>query len=591
MAGRELSRERLQAALDRAAESLLESRRPEGCWEGRLSSSALSTATAVSALSIAAPKEDAGLVSAGVRWLARTQNPDGGWGDTPESPSNLSTSLLVHAALRLARPRDLPFGVEAALRGYLERTAGPSEDAWREAVSSAYAPDRTFAVPILSNLALAGAGSWEKVPPLPFELAALPSCLFRFLRLHVVSYALPALIAVGLAIDHHHSPPSFLKRWFRAAVRGRVLRKLEEIQPSSGGFLEAVPLTSFVTMSLASACGPAHPVAVRGLSFLRSSSRGDGSWPIDANLSVWVTTAAVAALAEAGRKRDASASLPWILSTQHRLRHPFTGAAPGGWAWTHLPGGVPDADDTAGALLALASLGAPGAEVRAGRRWLLDLQNSDGGWPTFCRGWGRLPFDRSAPDLTAHVLRALRAADPEDRDPEVRSALGRGLRYLRAQSRPDGSWIPLWFGRQEAPDQANPVLGTARVLRALERLDPDGEAARRGLRFLLGAQNGDGGWGGGAGTASGIEETALAVSALAGWQGEPEAHDAAERGVFNLVEKLESGAPLKAAPIGLYFARLWYHEEAYPLIWTVEAIGRMLNRAGADPGSRTPHAP
>jgi hypothetical protein len=39
-------------------------------------------------------------------------------------------------------------------------------------------------------------------------------------------------------------------------------------------------------------------------------------------------------------------------------------------------------------------------------RWLLDLQNGDGGIPTFCRGWGALPFDRSAPDLTAHALRA-----------------------------------------------------------------------------------------------------------------------------------------------------------------------------------------
>ena len=41
-----------------------------------------------------------------------------------------------------------------------------------------------------------------------------------------------------------------------------------------------------------------------------------------------------------------------------------------------------------------------------GIRWLLDLQNRDGGIPTFCRGWGALPFDRSATDLTAHALRA-----------------------------------------------------------------------------------------------------------------------------------------------------------------------------------------
>src|SRR5438046_6015338 len=44
-----------------------------------------------------------------------------------------------------------------------------------------------------------------------------------------------------------------------------------------------------------------------------------------------------------------------------------------------------------------------------GLAWLQNLQNSDGGWPTFCRGWGKLPFDRSGTDLTAHALRALRA--------------------------------------------------------------------------------------------------------------------------------------------------------------------------------------
>src|SRR5262249_58268730 len=53
--------------------------------------------------------------------------------------------------------------------------------------------------------------------------------------------------------------------------------------------------------------------------------------------------------------------------------------------------------------------GAPGLHALAGLRWLGELQNRDGGWPTFCRGWGKLPFDRSGSDLTAHALRALRA--------------------------------------------------------------------------------------------------------------------------------------------------------------------------------------
>ena len=37
--------------------------------------------------------------------------------------------------------------------------------------------------------------------------------------------------------------------------------------------------------------------------------------------------------------------------------HPLTGAEPGGWGWTDLSGAVPDADDTAAALLALAAVG------------------------------------------------------------------------------------------------------------------------------------------------------------------------------------------------------------------------------------------
>src|SRR5262249_3708503 len=47
--------------------------------------------------------------------------------------------------------------------------------------------------------------------------------------------------------------------------------------------------------------------------------------------------------------------------------------------------------------------------AKAGVSWLLDLQNRDGGWPTFCRGWGHLPFDRSSADISAHALRAFAA--------------------------------------------------------------------------------------------------------------------------------------------------------------------------------------
>src|SRR5262249_59214409 len=129
-----------------------------------------------------------------------------------------------------------------------------------------------------------------------------------------------------------------------------------KIQPSSGGFLEATPLTSFVTLSLASIGRADHPVAQKAVEFLVQSVRPDGSWPIDTNLATWVTTLSVDALAAAGEldtldRKDAL--LSWLLRHQYLERHPYTGADPGGWAWPDLPGGVPGGDATPRALLAL----------------------------------------------------------------------------------------------------------------------------------------------------------------------------------------------------------------------------------------------
>jgi len=45
--------------------------------------------------------------------------------------------------------------------------------------------------------------SWADVPPLPFELACVPQRFYRFIGLPVVSYAIPALVAMGQARHHH----------------------------------------------------------------------------------------------------------------------------------------------------------------------------------------------------------------------------------------------------------------------------------------------------------------------------------------------------------------------------------------------------
>ena len=41
-----------------------------------------------------------------------------------------------------------------------------------------------------------------------------------------------------------------------------------------------------------------------------------------------------------------------------------------------------------------------------------------------------------------------------------------------------------------------------------------------------------------------------------------------------LLEHTAAGTRFPAAPIGLYFAKLWYDEELYPLAFTVAALER-----------------
>jgi len=659
----EIDRASLKSAFDTALDHLLGLMRPEGYWEGRLSSSALSTATAVSALSLAGAESDVERIRAGVEWLARTQCPDGGWGDTPDSPSNLSTTLLAASALKLAGPERTS---ESARRadGYIAKCAGATSREISAAVREKYGVDRTFAVPILMNCALAGLVDWRDVPGLPYELAVFPRSWFKALKLQVVSYALPALIAVGLGIEHHSPSANPITRLVRRAVKGNALKKLTALQPSNGGFLEATPLTSFVAMSLIPVVGPDHPIAEKCLGFIRASQRADGSWPIDTNLANWVTCCAVAALSGADRLDmiDTAQTAAWISEGQYHETHPFTGAAPGGWGWTHLPGSVPDVDDTSGAILALTSMvrhihvpdglhrlhatdaaiassetpsplagegrgegdslglhrlhaadaaiassetpsplagegrgegdskdvlgrdfvlgrdlkSRPnGGALPAALQWLLGLQNADGGWPTFCRGWGRLPFDKSSPDITAHAMRALLSVDRGGENCAAVRAVERGVSYLANVQRPDGSWVPLWFGNQSVPDGSNPVLGTARVLPTLADLRPGSPEAAKGARFLLDAQNTDGGWGGDKGIPSSNEESALAMIALSHFLS-AEIEQAVARGAHYLIECVHRDTWRTPSPIGLYFASLWYSEELYPVAWTLEALGRVL---------------
>ena len=121
----------LEKALEETRSALLSFRSPGGEWSGELSASALSTATAVMALALAQkhaakPHPQAGaLIERGRQWLAAHANADGGWGDTVLSRSNISTTMLVWAAL-LAEPQHSATNRQTIVRGRLQdqRDAG-----------------------------------------------------------------------------------------------------------------------------------------------------------------------------------------------------------------------------------------------------------------------------------------------------------------------------------------------------------------------------------------------------------------------------------------------------------------------------------
>ena len=540
--------------------------------------------------------------------------------------------MLVIAAIHASGQKDAFGEMLQSAQAYVESKGGV------EGIRKRYGKDKTFAVPILANCAMAGLVPWREVSALPFEAACVPQRFYHLMQMPVVSYAIPALVAIGQVKFEKDPPRNPIMRMIRRNCIDRSLKVLLKMQPASGGYLEATPLTSFVTMALIKAGRVDHPVVENGIRFIRDSFREEvcstgfsrkpeqfrlkpvqqtssGAWPIDTNFATWTTTLSVNAICDRGDENLTEPSwqkcLDWILGCQYQEVHPFTGAAPGGWGWSDLSGAVPDADDTPGALLAIkhfydreftggANIDARQLENRKkilvaaklGVEWLVSLQNRDSGWPTFCRGWGKLPFDRSGTDITAHALRALIAWQKElqaysgDKrlDNKIVRAIESGFRYIEKHQNADGSWVALWFGNQDQPDEVNPYYGTAKVLMAYRdggRFDT--KSAKIGLNWVVENQNLDGGWGGTQSDESGavissVEETSLCTEVLIdASQLDAKFLDGANRGVDWLCNAVESNSIHQVSPIGFYFAKLWYHEKLYPLIFATSALSRAAN--------------
>jgi squalene-hopene/tetraprenyl-beta-curcumene cyclase len=268
--------------------------------------------------------------------------------------------------------------------------------------------------------------------------------------------------------------------------------------------------------------------------------------------------------------------------------------APGGWAFEFDNDGYPDTDDTAEVVLALRRVAHPEprrmrAAVDRGVAWTVGMQSRDGGWAAFDADNTRelitkLPFcdfgaviDPPSADVTAHVLEMLAAEGLTDTE-----ACRRGVAWLLDAQEPDGSWFGRWG--------ANHVYGTGGVVPALVAVGTDQQSAviRRAVRWLEHHQNPDGGWGEdlrsyhdkawvgrGESTAS---QTAWALLALLA-AGERTA--AVERGVAYLTQTQQpDGSWDEPLYTGTGFPGAFYiNYHLYRMVFPVSALGRYVNGA------------
>ena len=247
-------------------------------------------------------------------------------------------------------------------------------------------------------------------------------------------------------------------------------------------------------------------------------------------------------------------AVQWLLDEQipddapgdWRVKCNFKGG--NGWAFEFDNDAYPDIDDTTIIVLALLEGGDAtqvADSVERARRWTLAMRSHNGAWAAFDRDntrelLYRMPFsdfgamiDPPTEDVTAHSLEMLATLGCDQADPYVK----RGIEYLREMQRPWGSWYGRWG--------VNHVYGTWCVISALVRFDGTKEAIERGARWLLCAQNPDGGWGetchsyvdesfAGVGRST-ASQTAWAVNALQ-LAGHPQ-HPATRRGLAWLCER------------------------------------------------------
>jgi squalene-hopene/tetraprenyl-beta-curcumene cyclase len=613
------AQEAAQATLDRAVTHLLGLQHEQGWWQGELETNVTMDAEDLllrEFLGVRTQEETA----AAARWIRSCQRADGTWANFRGGDADLSTTVEAYVALRLAGdPPDA---------GHMVRAAD-----WIRACGG-IAATRVFT---RIWLALFGVWSWDDLPVMPPEMIYLPAwfplnvydwgCWARqtIVPLTIVGSLRPVRslpfslneLARPTSGQQAPAPPGAgetgragwtavfngLDRALHAyerrgvglaparAVRTAALRRCAEWiiarQERDGcwGGIQPPWVYSLIALHLLG-YGLDHPVIKRGLEGLERFTIWEDSpeGPVRrleaCQSPVWDTVLALVGLGDAGlgpEHPQMQSAARWTLDEEifgpgdWQVRRPDL--TPGGWAFEFDNDGYPDVDDTAEVVLALrrvARMAAPDAAADGSGygvsgygvsgdgvsgdaaalarratdataravRWLVGMQSRDGGWGAFdadntARLVTKLPFcdfgevvDPPSADVTAHTVEALAAAGLGGT-----RAVRRGVTWLLRAQESDGSWFGRWG--------ANYVYGTGAVVPALiaAGVRPGKPPIRRALAWLVSRQNPDGGWG----------EDLRSYDDPVGWSGRGES--TASQTAWALLALLAAGGPQEQASI------------------------------------------
>ena len=575
--------EEIKTALARGTTSLLAQHYKDGNFEGQLSSSTFPTCAYAWIELVRGETPDPALLE----WFIANQNKDGGWGLDIANVSNAEATRFVQLILAQTHQRS----PDTALQKLL--ASAPKFEPHLALVKLAYAAFNQFDWNelTLSENALPLMKLARQLMKIPFLGSRLKPPRHRLPP--VALFNTPLFDALFIA-EQHTLVPVFIMIELNTARRPELINSLAEWLKthvlSDGSWFRVNYITALSVLALIElqekweADEEIGAFIERGIAWLRTTRNRDGGCREALNLNVWDTALSIIALTEVYATHNESAlqtsltdeltnkvkrAAQWLVDHQNE---------DGGWAFSGLGDSTlpSDADDTALGTLALIRsclVGSPihrealEGSVHRGIEWLKTQQVRDGSWSTYQPGQG----DVGCVSITAHAIEALLAFDQSDIPdiPYVREAMVAGIYWLRKQMNRDGYWRDLWLAKD--------TYGTACAIAAFVKVGlKNVPEVQRGVAWLEGTQNADGGWGEdmfGNPTESTVEQTAWSTYALL--LANPE-NTAAERGIaFLLKHQREDGSWLEKC-VGIYWEIIGgYADPIYASVFPILALNQM----------------